>query len=218
LKLLQEKSVIQKKERGVGSETRFAVEIWEDDRVLAREPVSRADLTFARDETWIHGLRTGTLGWNLRDLSMSVLPGKEDPSGRILSYYVELGEGERTVRRKFSILSLSSVALRAKKRLGEDNAEKDREFKFNLRQLPADDRSTSDSRAGETARRMGVGTLLTRKTEIPEFEGASLTEYLRESEILHGPSLPLEEDQDVVPVFLTREVWNQTDALARRGG
>ncbi len=51
--------MIQKKERGAGSETRFAVEIWEADQVLVREPVSRADLIFARDETWIHGLRTG---------------------------------------------------------------------------------------------------------------------------------------------------------------
>ena len=199
----------------------FAVEICEDGRVLVREPVSLADLTFARDETWIHGLRTGTLGWNLHDLSMSVIPGKKDPSGRLLSYYVELGEGERTVRRKFSILSLSSVALRARKRLGEqDSGEDDREFKFNLRQLQADSHHGSifDSRAGETASRRRVGTHSTRIAEIPDYESASLIEYLRESEILQSPSFPVDEDQDVVHVFLTREVWDQTDALARRGG
>ncbi len=221
LKLMQENSMIQKKERGAGNDTQFAVEIWEGDRVLVREPVSRADLIFARDETWIHGLRTGNLGWNLNDLSMSVLPGKGDPSGRLSSYYVELGEGERTVRREFSMLSLSSVAVRAKKRLGkQDSREKDRELIFYLKQLQVDshDRSTVDSRAGETARGMGVGTLLTRRTEIPDLESASLTEYLRDSEILQSPSLLLEEDQDVVHVFLTREVWDQTDALARRGG
>ena len=93
---MQEHSFVDEKERGGRDKATFAVEIWEDDRVLAREPVSRADLTFARDETWIHGLRTGTLGWNLRDLSMSVLPGKEDPSGRILSYSIELGEIEES--------------------------------------------------------------------------------------------------------------------------
>ena len=215
---MQEHSFDDEKERGDRDKAQFAVEIWESDRVLAREPVSLADLTFVRDETWIHGVRTGTLGWNLHDLPMSVLPGKEDPSGRLLSYYVELGEGERTVRRKFSILSLSSVALRAKKRLGEDSAEKDGEFIFNLRQLPADNRSIFDSKPGETATRRRVGTLLTRKAEIPHFENASLTEYLRESEILQSPSLPLDEDQDIVHLFLTPEVWDQTDALARRGG
>ena len=136
LKLMQENFMIQKKERGAGNDTQFAVEIWEGDRVLVREPVSRADLIFARDETWIHGLRTGNLGWNLHDFSMSVLPGKEDFAGRLSSYYIELGEGERTVRREFSMLSLSSVAVRAKTRLGKkDSHEKDREFVFYLRQL-----------------------------------------------------------------------------------
>ena len=41
LKLMQETSMIQKKERAAGNGTRFAVEIWEAGRVLVREPVSR---------------------------------------------------------------------------------------------------------------------------------------------------------------------------------
>ena len=86
LKLMQEHSFVDEKERGDRDKAQFAVEIWESDRVLAREPVSLADLTFVRDETWIHGVRTGTLGWNLHDLPMSVLPRKR----RSLRSFIEL--------------------------------------------------------------------------------------------------------------------------------
>src|SRR4051794_23262483 len=47
------------------------------DRLLAREPVTPADLLLARDETWLDGLRDGVLGADLANMTLEVIAASE---------------------------------------------------------------------------------------------------------------------------------------------
>jgi hypothetical protein len=181
------------------------------DRLLAREPVTAADLLLPRDETWLQGLRAGVLGADLSNMNLEVLAASEGGDERLAGYTLQLSDGDRRYRRTFPLASLAQVARRPAVRLIEEGkiAEGDR-FLFSLSARPA---AADDGAATPPA-----GTFK-RRLVPPVFEPAPLADYLRCSEVLVGRPLDdAESEQPPVPVFVTESVWDEAHQLARRGG
>ena len=206
----------------VNTDCRLAVDLIArgDDRVLAREPVSAADLGPMRDEAWLNGLRAGHLGWRRQELTMRVRPGRsaQDASDRLLDFCLELLQGERGFRQKFSMLSLAFVAERAKHRLQSQGALQGQECQFVLRTLEAEQAPSPGSR-----KHRGRRAVVTRRAKGagPICETGSLSRHLDRSDLLQSPSLkPKEGDQENrgLCIFVPRDVWTETHESARRGG
>lgn len=179
-----------------------------DERLLAREVVTSADLVPARDETWLRGLQTGALGTDLARLHLRVLPGANEDGQRLGSYFVELRDGDRSFRRSFSIASLTSVARRAVLRLAESKSiDAEEDYHFFLTTL-ADDEGAAPEAAKPRA---------THRLDPPQLESARLVDFLDHSQLLSGSPDP-EEDTVHAPLFVSADVWEQGHAQARRGG
>ena len=174
----------------VNANCRLAVDLIArgDDRVLAREPVSAADLGPMRDEAWLNGLRAGHLGWRRQELTMRVQPGRsaQDASDRLLDFCLELLQGEQGFRQKFSMLSLAFVAERAKHRLQSQGALQGQECQFVLRTLEAEQAPSPGCR-----KHPGRRPVVTRRAKGagPICETGSLSRHLDRSDLLQSPSL-----------------------------
>jgi hypothetical protein len=182
------------------------------DKLLAREPVTAADLLLARDETWLHGLRAGVLGPDLSNMTLEVLAASEGSDERLAGYTLQLTDGGRRYRRKFPLTSLAHVARRPAARLIEQKVlESGDKFLFSLTAVPpsADDSAATPAAPG--------GTFKHRLTP-PVFEPAPLADYLERSEVLVGRPLEEDEPESPVPIFVTQDVWDQAHQLSRRGG
>ncbi len=206
----------------VNANCRLAVDLIArgDDRVLAREPVSAADLGPMRDEAWLNGLRAGHLGWRRQELTMRVQPGRsaQDASDRLLDFCLELLQGEQGFRQKFSMLSLAFVAERAKHRLQSQGALQGQECQFVLRTLEAEQAPSPGCR-----KHPGRRPVVTRRAKGagPICETGSLSRHLDRSDLLQSPSLePKEGDQEDrgLCIFVPPDVWAETHQSARRGG
>jgi hypothetical protein len=198
-----------------------------DGRLLAREPLTLNDLLLARDETWLAGLSAGVLGPDLSSLSLRVLPGENAGADRLLGYSIELGDNSRSFRRRFSIYSLAPVARRAARALlkqqeqakepsatAEEETDpfaENGEFSYFLTAVPAEHE--------EPPQEPGEGMRVTRRSEPLVFEPAALGEFLQKSELLTGSSAVEEKQaEESLPVFVSREVWDEGHELARAGG
>ena len=212
-------------ETRVNTEYRLIIDLMgkEDDRLLAREQVSEADLGPMRDEIWLNGLRAGCLGWNRHELTVRVLPGnRSDRGDRLLDFRLKLRQGERMFLQKFPMFSLASVAERAKNRLQSQGALEAQECQFVLRALETDPVEAGSSER-KLRNRNGKRAVVARceKTAEPIWETASLSRHLDNSDLLQSPSLePKEGDEDEMGpcIFVPPDVWAETHLSARRGG
>ena len=215
-----------REENRVNTECRLAVDLMArgDDRLLAREPVSAADLGPMRDEAWLNGLRAGHLGWNRHELTVTVQPGhsSEDQGGRLLNFDLELRQGERMFLQEFPMFSLASVAERAKNRLQSQGALDGQPCQFVLRAL-----ETEAVQPGSSGRKPGshnsTRVVVNRcaQTAAPICETASLSRHLDNSDLFQSPSLePKDGDEDERGpyIFVPSDVWAETHLSARRGG
>ena len=218
--------LIAMEETRVNTECRLAIDLMAkgDDRVLAREPVSATDLGPMRDETWLNGLRAEHLGWNRHELTVTVQPGRssEDRGGRLLNFDLKLRQGERGFLQTFSMLSLASVAERAKNRLQSQGALEEQECQFVLRAVEAEavQADSSGRKLGSHGSKRAVVTRCAKTAE-PIWETASLSEHLHNSDLLQSPSLePKKGNGDEMGpcIFVPPDVWTETDQSARRGG
>lgn len=188
-----------------------------DDRLLAREPVSVNDLLLPRDETWLRGLRAGALGPDLTRLTMNVLPGESASADRMLGYSIELSDNGRSYRRHYSIHSLIPAALRMarallkeKEEIKEEIFDDDGDLSFYLTAArPEQQPSPDPAESSGTVR-------VVRRNEPPLFESAPLDDFLHNSAPLTGRNE--KSAADAMPVFVTKEVWDEGHELARAGG
>lgn len=189
----------------------------DDERLVAREPVTYPDLLAARDETWFRGLRAGLLGPDVHALSMQVLPGESHGADKIEGYTVELRDGRHSYRRHFPLTSLASVARRAALHLIERKVfDKKTDYTFFLTTVrpEADAEPASPPTPAD-------GSRFRHRLAPPAFEPAPLADFLGKSRLLPSVSCPepeAEKDDGAMPVFVTEDVWQQGRELARRGG
>lgn len=193
-------------------------------RLLGREVVKHSDLSLMRDETWLEGVRKGALTPLEPSLfDMDIVLGDRRDEGKA-GYCVELTHNGERHRRSFSIHSLAPVAKRQLARLLQREAvDADVQCGYRLNSVPpasassaivADKQKNNFIPAGKLAKRV------TRKTEPITFESASLADFNRQSEVINRANGSSEGETEgaPMPVFTTREVWNQGYQLSRRGG
>jgi len=183
----------------------------ESERLLARAPVGLRDLTLARDETWCRGMRAGVLGPDLSAQSLAVLAGENKGPDQLVGYFVELKDGDRTFRRHFTVSSLSHVAHRAAVELVQKEALQDKDtFAYYLSAVRPEQKTEAESN--------GVAGKVKHRSTVPVFESASLAEHLAQSEPMFGAWASEEDEDNFMPAFASREVWEEGQSQARRGG
>lgn len=202
------------------------ISLKEDDNgsLLGREVVQRSDLNLMRDETWLEGVRKGELTpLEPSHFSMNVVPGDEHKEG-IAGYGVELShDGERHLR-SFSVYSLSSVAKRQLARLlKRETVDTDVKCGYRLNAVPSASPSSALVADKEQENFIPADKLakrVTRRTTPIVFESAPLAEFIRRSEVMTRANGSIEDEsgEAPMPVFITREVWEQGYQLSRRGG
>lgn len=196
----------------------------DDGRLLGREVVQRSDLSLVRDETWLEGVRKGLLTpLEPSHFAMDIVPGDRRGEG-IAGYGVELTNNGERHRRSFSIHSLIPVAKRQLTRLLQREAvEADVQCGYRLNSVPSAPTSSAIVADKEKDNFIPAGKLakrVTRRTEPIVFEDASLADFMQRSEVITRANGASEEESDEapMPVFTTREVWQQGYQLSRRGG
>jgi len=183
----------------------------ESERLLARAPVGLRDLTLARDETWCRGMRAGVLGPDLSAQSLAVLAGENKGSDQLAGYFVELKDGDRTFRRHFTVSSLSHVAHRAAVELVKKESLKEKDtFTYYLSAVRPEQKAVAETN--------GVAAKVKHKPVLPVFEPAPLAEFVANSEPHYGCWTSEEEEENFMPAFVSREVWQEGQEQARRGG
>jgi hypothetical protein len=182
----------------------------EDERLLAREPVTFTDLLPARDETWWHGLQAGVLGTDLARLELHLSADAEENGSHLRGYSIELRESGRSFRRHFSMSSLAPAAQRIAHRLVEQKTiQEDEDYRFFLTVVPPEE--TGSPPQSEKVR-------VTRRSEPLVFENGRLADFLDRSELLAGSPEPEEGAAPQPHLFVSEEVWQQGHQQARRGG
>jgi hypothetical protein len=188
--------------------------------ILALEAVLRQDLTFARDETWWVGVRTGRLPADLNALSMKLIPGSRQKHHLVDGYTLELSDATHSCGHGFSVHSLSRTAQRALARLiQKKQLQGDTEVSyFLICQEVAQLADRKGSTAGDRGQD-GEIRASTRHDPLP-FEHAPLEEYLESSAPLTVAQAaePVGQDTSLhMPVFFQEQVWVKGHQFARRG-
>lgn len=185
-----------------------------NDRVLGMEMVTPSDLLPARDQTFLDGLRAGSLPPDLYALETEVLPGENEGRDRLGGYYLQMSRGKETFRSHFKVSTLGETLTRLltsvvkQELLGADD-----DYDVFLTSRPQD----------ETEQRAGHGQMQARpRQERVWFEPAPLSKYIAESTDLPGPTskqLALQEKESKqMPLFVPEDVWQEGRELARLGG
>jgi hypothetical protein len=177
--------------------------------VLAREPVSRADLADVISETWRDAcLRAGHPAMSLAETPMRLIPQLADPAGARcvgLGLEVTLPDG-RSTRRDFTVFCLRHVAERMVAPLLEAEVLKPgQSYAF---EVVLDSHGVPTRSAGESTVPLTVS-----------LQSPPLT-YLRQPvRLLLEQSVPVAiQDDEEFPVFYTQEAFDQAERCARRGG
>ncbi|MFV1965907.1 MAG: hypothetical protein ACC628_10820 [Pirellulaceae bacterium] len=187
------------------------------ERLLTHEPVCRTDLLAGRDYTWWQGVTKGLLPPDLDALTMRVLPGENIGGDWLAGFSIEMHDGRRSFRHRFSVAAVAQTAQRAEQRLLDQKVLKPNdEYNIHLTLLPAD----SPTSNGDSSPDIGI---CARKRSVPlRFEKESLAKYLAASEPMPGviPEHAPEANGKGRPmhVFFTDELWNEGRVIARRGG
>jgi hypothetical protein len=196
----------------------------DDGRLLGREVVRSSDLSLVRDETWLEGVRKGTLPAVEPSLfSMNIVPGDRRDEG-MAGYGVELIHNGDRHKRSFSIHSLAPVARRQLARLLErETVDADVQCGYRLNSVPSASASSAIAADEEKDNFIPADKLakrVTRRTEPIVFESAPLADFLRRSEVMARANGSREEEAEdaPMPVFTTSEAWAQGYELSRRGG
>jgi hypothetical protein len=220
----------------------LAVSVFDaEKRLIARELLEESHWSLFKEETWLHGLRRGLLGEDLAAVALRVLPGEPaaDGSGEhaaehVTGFVIELEDARGTHRRPFPLSALASVIRRFVARLrAEGVIDKGEECSFSLTRAPAADRAAPATRAQSGA---DAGppraSRVVRRHLLPAFEPARLSDYLararrfdgafghllREAEGAADTGTPAAPEDEPLPIFVPRHVWEDSRAFARRGG
>ena len=198
-----------------------------------RRPANRragggvADLGPVRYETWLRGMRGGVLPPEMEGLCCNVLPGQSLGSGVLADYAIELADGQRRFRQDYTVYSLEQTARRNQAVVSAGNPDGQRSCPL----LPdhCGGRSSRGRRCGSRRPRRGHrrpsggrAARVKRRCEPLVLEPASLAAFLKASRLLRegtAPLSPTDEDRpNHLPIFIDDEVWEESRALARRGG
>ena len=196
-----------------------------DARLLGRVPVASGDLALMRDETWREGVRAGALApVDIRRYSMQVVAGERKEQG-LNSYTIQLTNGTCSYGQQFSISSLAPVARRTAGQLLQQGAlQEGDQYRCLLNQVRSTDQVNEPSGKGKTDNDSAASNespvRVSKQSEPLQLESASLSDLMKDSEVMPRDSSPLEDESDgsPMPIFMTDDLWQQGLQLARRGG
>ena len=177
--------------------------------VLAREPVTRADLSDSMSEAWRDAsLRAGHPSVSLSETPMRLVPQLSDNSdSRCVGFNLEVTMPNASVtRRSFTTRSLSHVAARAAAPLLEGEVLK--RANGYAYEVVIDSRNRGPSASAEGNVSLSVS-----------LHSAPLT-YLKMPvrQLLERATAVAVLDEEEFPVFYAQEAFDRAEACARRGG
>jgi hypothetical protein len=182
-----------------------------DGQMLARIPLSHhhSDIQAARDDAFWLGVRAGRLEPELSLYHCQVRPG--DRKGYVIDgFWIELGNESGSFRRHYPTTVMANLARQKVLELREAQVVSTGEtYRFYLTTCPATPASSTDS----------LPLSGTSRSPRLQLEPADLQAFLAASQPLSGSSsLPAEASAAPMPVFVTRDVWQEGRLHAHAGG